>query len=389
MEEMNELFYRDSYTRSFTAAVTECFPYKEKWAVVLEDTAFYPEGGGQPGDHGTLNGITVTDTLKKEGKILHLCEQPLPVGETVQGELDWDYRFCNMQSHSGEHLFSGLVYKHFGYENIGFHMGKEVTTLDFSGPFSAEDARRLEEEANERIQQDLPLSVSFPGPEELSLLHYRSKKELSGKVRIVTIPDCDVCACCGTHVSSLGQIGILKVLSCVPHKGGARVEILAGKRAYQWIAAICSVNKDTALLFKGKETETAKDARRILNESHQKDIRRGELLRRYFSLIVQETAAADPLILGERDLDSEELRLLGNMLVESGKTKTAVLYSLKENGGNYLAVSEERDLRPLAKELNSRISGRGGGSKEMIRGSFQADEETVIKAAREVFYGTD
>ena len=389
MEEMNELFYRDSYVKSFTDTVTECFPFKGKWAVVLGDTAFYPEGGGQPGDRGTLNGIPVTDTVKKEGKILHLCEQEIPAGTNVQGELDWDFRFCNMQSHSGEHLFSGLVYKHFGYENIGFHMGKEVTTLDFSGPFRAEDAFALEAEANARIWEDLPLSVSFPSPEELSALHYRSKKELSGKVRIVTIPDCDICACCGTHVSSLGQIGILKVLSCVPHKGGTRVEILAGKRAYEWIREICSVNKESALLFKGKETETAADAQRILNESHQKDIRRGELLRRYFSLIIEQTEAADPLVLGERDLESEELRLLGNMLVESGKTKTAVLYSLKENGGNYLAVSEERDLRPLAKELNSRISGRGGGSKEMIRGSFLCDEETLNEALKEVFHGTD
>ena len=314
MEEMNELFYRDSYCREFTAEVKECFPYKNAYAVVLEDTAFYPEGGGQPGDRGTLNGIEVSDTIKKDGKILHLCAAAIEPGTQAEGKLDWKYRFNNMQSHTGEHVYSGLVHRRFGYENVGFHMGREMITLDFDGPFSYEEALELEREANERIWRDLPVLISFPSEEELQAIPYRSKKELSGKVRIVTIPESDICACCGTHVTDLGQIGIIKVLSCAPHKGGTRVDILAGERAYEYLFDVWSNNREVSRLLRCKESETGNETQRVLNESLQKDIRRSKLMKEYVSgekiasqemlvpLVMSVTAAEEKLLEENREL---------------------------------------------------------------------------------------
>ena len=384
MEEMNELFYRDSYCREFTAEVKECFPYKNAYAVVLEDTAFYPEGGGQPGDRGTLNGIEVSDTIKKDGKILHLCAAAIEPGTQAEGKLDWKYRFNNMQSHTGEHVYSGLVHRRFGYENVGFHMGREMITLDFDGPFSYEEALELEREANERIWRDLPVLISFPSEEELQAIPYRSKKELSGKVRIVTIPESDICACCGTHVTDLGQIGIIKVLSCAPHKGGTRVDILVGERAYEYLFDVWSNNREVSRLLRCKESETGNETQRVLNESLQKDIRRSKLMKEYVSFIVEDLPVKNVHILYEEEKSVNELRLLGNKVLDEKKGDSCALFSEGNEGYNYLILSNVTDLRPLCKQLNQRLSGRGGGSKEMVSGFFKAERSEIEAVLSEV-----
>ncbi|MBR3168017.1 MAG: hypothetical protein IKF18_04980 [Erysipelotrichaceae bacterium] len=389
MEEMSELFYRDSYCREFTAAVTECFPYKGHYAVVLEDTAFYPEGGGQPGDRGTLNGIEVFDTCRREGKILHICAGPLEPGTEAEGKLDWKYRFDNMQSHTGEHVFSGLVHRRFGYENVGFHMGREMITLDFDGPFSFEEALEIERTANERIWADLPVFITFPSEEELANIPYRSKKELSGKVRIVTIPESDICACCGTHVTDLGQIGIIKALTCSPHKGGTRVDILAGERAYEYLRNIWSNNREVARLLRCKEAETGNETQRVLNESLQKDIRRSKLMKEYVGFIVGDLPEQKLHILYEEEKTVNELRLLGNRILDEKKAVICALFSEGNDGYNYLILSNEPDLRPLCKQLNQKLNGRGGGSKEMVSGSFKAAREEIEAALKEVLDAAD
>ena len=226
-----KIYYQDAHQAAFQARVLSCQPGKHGYDVVLDRTCFYPEGGGQPGDTGFLSGVRVTDTHERSGEIVHFCEQPLAEGQTVDGQIDYERRFAFMQLHSGEHILSGVVHRRFGYENVGFHMGADFVTIDFSGMLMPEELSAVEAEANEWVWKNVSIEIAYPDAEALKTIPYRSKKELTGQVRIVTIPGADICACCGTHVSNTGEIGLIKIFSCVKFHDGVRLELLCGRRA--------------------------------------------------------------------------------------------------------------------------------------------------------------
>ncbi|MBR6652269.1 MAG: alanyl-tRNA editing protein, partial [Anaerotignum sp.] len=228
-----KLYYLDAYATTFTAKVLECTEDKKNWKVVLDRTLFYPEGGGQPADMGTLGGVKVLDVHEKDDIITHTTDKPLEVGAEVEGEIDWERRFDLMQNHSGEHILSGVICQKYGCDNVGFHMGKEMITIDLNTKIPEEDLPWLEEKANEAIWNNVPVGIRYPSKEELDALDYRSKKELEGQVRIVNVGDYDCCACCGTHVKLAGEIGLIKIISSQNYKGGTRLELLSGKRALQ------------------------------------------------------------------------------------------------------------------------------------------------------------
>ena len=210
--ETEKLFYKDSFTKEFQAKVTACEPWKTGYRIVLSQTGFFPEGGGQTADTGRLNAVPVLDVQEEQGILYHFTQQPLEVGTEVKGTLNWEERFWKMQHHSGEHIVSGLIHKHFGYHNVGFHLGSQVVTLDFDGIITKEELRMIEKEANQAVAQNIEIQVSYPSKEELSRLEYRSKIEIEGQVRIVTIPGYDVCACCAPHMRYTGQIGMIKLV---------------------------------------------------------------------------------------------------------------------------------------------------------------------------------
>ena len=230
---MNKLYYDSAYIKEFEAQVLSCQEGKKGWETTLSATAFYPEGGGQPADTGLLGNVRVTDVHEKDGQVIHYTDGPLPVGEMVRGVIDWDRRFQHMQEHSGEHLVSGLIHQRFGYDNVGFHMGTAEVTIDFNGPLEWADLMAIEEKANGMIWENLEISAVYPEKDELDAMEYRSKKELTGAVRIVSIPGGDICACCGTHVERTGEIGLVKFLSMIHYKGGVRISLLCGKRAVE------------------------------------------------------------------------------------------------------------------------------------------------------------
>ena len=220
-----KLYYESAYTRQFAARVLSCEKADGGWAVSLDATAFFPEEGGQSADTGTLGGTMVLDVRERDGVVTHLTDAPLPVGETVEGELDWAARFRKMQDHSGEHIVSGLVHARFGYDNVGFHLGTDGMTVDFSGELTRLQLDEIEDAANAVVWADKPVAACFPSAEELKTLDYRSKLDLTENVRLVTIPGVDVCACCAPHVSSTGQIGVIKLLDFMRHRGGTRIWI--------------------------------------------------------------------------------------------------------------------------------------------------------------------
>ena len=375
------LYYEDAHMRTFTARVASCAPGKHGFDVVLDRTCFYPEGGGQAGDTGLLGGVRVTDTHERDGEVVHYCESPLEIGAEVAGEIDWDARFERMQLHSGEHILSGLAHKHFGYENVGFHMGADFVTIDFNGMLDDAQLAMLEREANEAVWQDLPVEVTYPSPEELKTIPYRSKKELTGQVRIVTIPGADICACCGTHVSSTGEIGLIKIFSCVKFHDGVRLEILCGRRALAYLSELAEQNRRVSGLLSAKPLETAAAVRRLLDAEAAQKQRAAGLEEAVFAQKAQALAGAGNVLLFEPAMNPDSLRRLTDLVMSACGGRAAVFAGSDADGYKYAVGEQDGDLRQLVKELNVQLHGRGGGKPFFAQGSVQAGQAEI-----EVFF---
>ena len=384
---MNELFYQDAYRTVFDSEVISCTKGKHGYEIVLKETAFYPEGGGQPGDQGTLNEVPVKDTRRKNGTIVHITDLPLEAGTAVHGTIDWNRRFDLMQQHSGEHIFSGIVHQLFGYENIGFHLGEETITLDFSGPLTWEDLRTVETKANEILYRNEPIEISYPSPEELAQLEYRSKKELEGLVRIVTVPGADVCACCGTHVHRTGEIGLIKVLSTASRKNGTRTEIVCGRRALRYVQTVTDQNLAISHLLSAPVSETSVAVERLRAEMLDSTYRlRGIILHQLEENLKDIEDHTPVYVLFTEGIDTQELRKYANQVIEEKHAGIAAMFTAGKEGMQYVILSSETDLKPLSRLLNERFSGRGGGSSQMIQGSLHGEPEeirTVLQAYAE------
>ena len=371
-----KLYYIDSHIREFTAVVQSCEKGKHGYDVILDRTAFYPEGGGQPGDRGTLNGIAVTDTHETGGNVVHYCESPLPVGETVTGILDWDWRFQLMQQHSGEHMVSGLVNAAYGYHNVGFHMGKDAVTIDFDGMLTEEQLAEIEAKVNAAIWQDSPVEILWPDAETLKELPYRSKKELTGDVRIVKFPGVDLCACCGTHVQRTGEIGLVKFLSCVKFHEGVRIEMLSGGRALEYLMKAWQQNRQISGLLSAKPFETAAAAARIQQELNDTKYRMGQLEDEMFRRKAEAFRDAGDVLLFEEGLKPDALRRLADAVLHSCGGRCAV-FSKTEEGFQYAIGQENGDLRAMTKDMNAALNGRGGGKPFFVQGSVKATRQEI------------
>ena len=233
--ETRKLYYEDCHLSAFSAVVLSCEKAEKGYEVILDATAFYPEGGGQAADVGKLGTIRVLHTREAGDTVVHLCDGPLEVGQRVEGRIDYAHRFDLMQQHTGEHIVSGIINRRYGYHNTGFHMGSDVITIDFDGVIPAEDLPSLEAEANCAVWQNLSVHCWVPEPEELPNVFYRTKRALPWPVRIVRVPGFDSCACCGVHVAATGEIGIIKLFSVMGFRGGSRMEMACGRRAYEML----------------------------------------------------------------------------------------------------------------------------------------------------------
>ncbi len=376
MNATKRLFDENAYMTEFSAKVISCTETEKGFDAVLDATAFFPEGGGQFPDKGSLSGIEVLDVQEdKEGIIHHFLEKAVPEGETVFGKIDWLRRFDFMQQHSGEHIFSGLAHKHFGATNVGFHLGLEETTLDLDIPLSEEQVNMLELSANEAVQKNLPIEISYPSPEELEVLPYRSKKKLSGKVRIVTVPGYDICACCGTHVEKTGEIGIIKITSFQNYKGGTRLFMLCGKRAFlDYQRKNANVLKVTNnLSVKPEEICTA--VSRLENEITEHKIYESSLKKELFALKAEKLGTGKKVCVFEKDLTPDELRRFCLTLAE--RFKIAAVFSGEGENYKYAVSSKTENCSLIAKAINTNFSGRGGGKPELVQGSCLGKEENI------------
>ena len=379
-----ELYYDDAYLSEFQATVLSCEEDKKGYALTLDATAFYPEGGGQPYDTGTLNEAKVLEVHRRDDRIIHTVDTYLIPGTIVNGKVDFERRFDLMQQHSGEHVFSGLVHKHFGYDNIGFHLGEKEVVLDFSGPLDHKDLSMIEAECNRMIQKNIPVEVTYPNDEELSVLDYRSKKELSGRIRIVSIRDCDVCACCGTHVRKIGEVGYCKVLSLTTKKGNARVSVLFGKRATDYMARIYDEVTAISALISKNPLEILEGVRHLQDEVLQKGLKLNALYTKHFEERFEKETETSLFITIEEGCTMDLLRHFCDRM--SAKAKIAAgLLKKSEEDYKYVIISKSEDLRAAAKSLSETFAGKGGGSKEMIQGSLHGSAEQIISFLHRLF----
>ena len=376
--ETEKLYYQDPYQTTFTARVLTCEPSKGGCLVTLDRTAFYPEGGGQPADHGVLGGVTVTDVHEKDGVIFHTCDKVVEPGSTVEGSIDWTRRFDHMQQHSGEHILSGLLCSLYDCSNVGFHLGADTVTIDYDRELTWEQVLEAERQANEAIWRDTPAEITFPTPEALASLDYRSKKELTGQVRIVSFPGADCCACCGTHVARAGEVGLIKVLSCQKFREGVRLEILCGQRAYRYLSRIYEQDHAVARLLSVKPQDAFAAVERQNAELTAAKLRMTELEDRLFALRAQSLAGRGDVLLleppmrpdGARKLADTAARAAGGLAAVFAGERDSYVYALVHAGG--------ADISPLVKRLNSALSGRGGGRNGFAQGSVQADRSAIL-----------
>lgn len=382
---MEKLYYERPYVKKFEAEVVECRPDKDgKYLVRLNRTAFYPEGGGQPADTGTLGEALVCDVRERPEGIVHITDRPITEKTLVTGILDWERRFSHMQNHSGEHLLSGVVHKHYGYDNIGFHMGKDEVTVDFNGTLTMEQLEEVEAEVNELIWQNIPVLETYPSKEELDALDYRSKKELSGQVRIIEFPGADVCACCGTHVMTAGEIGILKVTGLARYKGGVRVSLLCGREALLDYRRKLKTVQNISVLLSAKPDSVSGAVSKLKEDGIRKD---GDLNRLTRELLVRKAAeypeSDAPLLVLEENLLPVQLRQFCTMLYEEKKGSIVLVCSGEEGLYQYAAGSSTADMRALSRQLNERLNGRGGGNTLLAQGTFQTSFQEIQKVFKE------
>ena len=375
--ETEKLYYADAFLKEFTATVLTCEPGKTGYLVTLDRTAFYPEGGGQPADHGTLGGCAVTDVHEKDGVIFHTVEKAVEIGETVTGRIDWVRRFDHMQQHSGEHILSGILCHDYRCDNVGFHLGADTVTIDYNADISWEQALDAERKANEVIWADVPAEIAYPSPAELEALDYRSKKELTGQVRIVTFPEADCCACCGTHVLRAGQVGLIKVLSCQKFREGVRMEILCGQRALAYLGHVYDQARSVGQRLSVKPDGILPAVERLEAEQTALKAREAAMEDQLFRRIAAEHAGAENALVFQPALRPDSVRRLADALGHQCGGLTAV-FAGEDGHFNYaLLRSDGADISALVKAMNTALHGRGGGRSGFAQGSVQADEGSI------------
>lgn len=412
-----KLFYEDSHMRTFTAQVIRCVPQGERFQVILNRTAFFPEGGGQYADTGRLEPLSrreetggkestvleedrrmreiqkdpgapgikrtaeefrVLDVQESEGEILHLMDHPMDAGITVRGTIDWQERFMKMQQHTGEHIVSGLIHAGFGYQNVGFHLGSEDCTMDFNGELTRQELLGIERLANQAVTENLEVQVSYPSKEEQQGLEYRSKKEVEGPLRIVTIPGYDVCACCAPHVKRTGEVGLIKLTNVQRYKGGARVTMLCGFRALaDYENKAVSVRTISAALC-ARETEVSEAVEHLKEECAGYKQRLLEQQRKLLTYQAKETDSQGEIVCMFPDgLEGDAPRTLMNLVLERGHLVCAVFCADAQGGYRYVIGSQAVNMRELGKELHVAFKGKGGGRTDMIQGFLRGNEEDL------------
>lgn len=369
------LFDQDAYVKEFTAKVTSCVSEKGIFKVTLNQTAFYPEGGGQPADTGRLNQIQVSDVQEKDGEIWHTVSAPIEPETTVSGKIDWERRYYYMQNHSGEHIVSGIVNRRFGYHNVGFHMNQEVVTIDFDGMLQEEQLKEIEQEANRAIEENVPVRASYPSRTALENTPYRSKKEIEGQVRLVTVEGYDCCACCGSHVRNTGEIRVIKLLTAQKYKSGVRLTMLSGNAACEDYSRKHEELLQVSRRLSVKPKQTVEAVERLLEDNKMIHQELTAWKRKVYELQAQMIPEGTKKIcFADPSLNGADLREFAN----AAAVRAELVLILGANG-SYVLRSNHRDVREVCQKFRENFSAKGGGSSEMVQGTLQGETDDIKK----------
>jgi alanyl-tRNA synthetase len=370
------IYYEDGYRSRFTATVLSCEVREKNYAVTLDATAFYPEGGGQAGDTGTLGNVRVLDTQEEGESVVHFCDGPLNVGEQVEGVIDFDRRFDLMQQHTGEHMLSGLIHRRYGYHNKGYHVGGDFVTVDFDGVIPQEDLPSLEAELNAGIWRNVPVKCWVPSPEELPNVFYRTKRALPWPVRIVEVPGFDSCACCGIHVASTGAVGVIKILSIMGFRGGSRLEMVSGKRAFDHLRRAYEQNRQVSQAFSAKIMETGEAARKMNEALNAEKFRVTGLQWQLFDHVAASYRGKGNALHFAEGLAPADIRELADRIAKTCGGIAAVFCG---NGESYqlCMVCHGGDVKELGAAMNRALRGRGGGKPGFFQGSVSANRQEI------------
>ena len=372
-----KLYYEDCHLSRFQAMVTGCEKCEKGYEILLDATAFYPEGGGQACDLGSLGGASVLDVRERGEAVVHLCDAPLEIGTEVEGVIDYDRRFDLMQQHTGEHIVSGIIHRRYGFHNVGFHMGSEMIEIDFDGMVPAGDLPAIEQEANSALWQNLEVRCWYPAEEELPHVQYRSKRALPWPVRIVQVPGFDSCACCGTHVAKTGEVGLVKLFSVVPLRGGCRIEMSCGRRALMLLNRAFEQNRQVSQAFSAVWSETGDAAKRMNEALSAEKYRAAQLQKRIFATIAEGYKNSRNVLHFEPALESVEIRMLADAIGQVCHGRAAVFSGTEEEGYAFAMVDHSADLRAFGKEMTAALHGRGGGKPNFQQGRVSATRQEI------------
>lgn len=375
--ELRKLYYEDCHLDRFEARVLSCEEREDGWHITLDQTAFYPEGGGQASDLGTLGEVKVLHAAEAGEQVVHLCSGPLAVGSLVEGRIDYARRFDLMQQHTGEHMVSGILHRRYGAHNTGFHMGADTITIDFDVDIPAADLPAIEAEANRAVWRNLPVKCWYPSQEELPNVPYRTKRALPWPVRIVQVGDVDSCACCGVHVAATGEVGLIKLFSCVRFRGGSRIEMLCGQRALDHLNRVYAQNQIVSHAFSAKALETGAAAEKLNETLAQLKYRITGLENQIFETIAQAQTGRGNTLLIHPGLDPQSARRLADLTADTCGGTAAVFSGSDEGGYIFALVTRRGELKDFCKEMTQALNGRGGGRGGFCQGSVRAARERI------------
>ena len=381
----HRLYYDDVYLKEFDAVVLDCRQEGGRWEIILDRSAFFPEGGGQNGDRGklsdTCSGVTadVLDTREQDEDVILVCSSPMEKGSRVHGTLDWEYRFDRMQNHSGEHIVSGLIHTTFGYNNVGFHMSTDRMTIDLDGELSEDDLRDIERRANEIVWQNAAIRTDVYTEEEAENIEFRSKRELHGQIRVVSIPGADVCACCGTHVALTGEIGPIRIISHERFRGGIRMELMCGRWAYEYMTQLLMQSHEVSTLLSSQMHQIAPAVKKLVDDQNQM---KGRMIGLYYEQIekkAQELAGRGDVLIFADHYTPVLVQKLTARVMEMTPFKVFSFAGNDEEGYKYAVGQTDGDLKEFVKDMNGQLSGKGGGRPFFLQGSVSSYRESIEK----------
>ena len=371
-----KLYDEHPYDTTFHATIQD-IQYDKNTTLILDQTLFFPEEGGQCADSGTIDGYEVIDVQISKGIIKHILKGhiELEIGNEIQGEIDWDLRFSNMQNHSGEHIFSGIVHREYGYDNVGFHLGKDVVSVDFNGPIDEVSLRRIEKEVNQVIYENRVIRAYYPSEEELASLNYRSKKEVDSPLRIVEIENCDVCACCAPHVRRSGEVGLFKVVHMMNYKGGVRIFILCGQRALDYVLELDDNMNAIYHMLSANNSSVVKYVKQLIDTNNALKQEVFNLNKKEVQRVVEEANENHRYFFIE-DLDKNLQREMVNSLVQRLEGYVGVFVGSDQTGYRFILASRNNDTTKLFDVLKSH-GAKGGGNALMVQGYMKTSQDTI------------